>query len=256
MSKSAAAVNESPAGPTAPLRNVQLFTQLMDKLVHRPRHLPGLGVFYGFSGYGKTHSAVWAANRQNAYYIEAGASWNATQLVDAIYHELTATVMRGSVAAKVGEIVNLLASDTRPLIIDEADHLVKKSVIDIVREIADRTWMPVILIGEEALPQKLTVFERTHNRVLDFQAAQPCNIEDARQLAKLYVPALQLDEPLLKHIVSESDGVIRRICINLERVNEFARGEGLTSVTMSLWGERVMFHGRPEPRRRTIGRTV
>lgn len=254
MSKTTSSVNESPSGPTAPLRNVQLFWQLMEKLIHRPRHLPGLGVFYGFSGYGKTHSAVFAANRTNAYYIEAGASWHSTQLVDAIYHEMTGSVMKGSVAAKVSEIINLLSSDMRPLIIDEADHLIKKSIIDIVREIADRTWMPVILIGEEALPRKLEQFERSHNRVLDFQAAEPCNLDDAKALSRLYLKDLKLDDALLKHIVNESDGVTRRICINLERVNEFARREGVTDVTMQLWGERVLFHGRPEPRRRSFGR--
>jgi len=164
--------------------------------------------------------------------------------------------IKGSVAKKVKEAISILASDTRPLIIDEADFLVKKSMIDIVREIADRTWIPVILIGEENLPHKLAAFERSHNRVLEFQAAEPCDMDDARQLAKLYVPQLTIEDALLKHVVEDSDGIARRICVNLERLNEFAKRQGVSQLTKELWGEQVLFRGRPEPRRKAIGRAA
>jgi DNA transposition AAA+ family ATPase len=247
-------VNRS--GPIAPLQNVRLFMELIEKLLNRAGHLPGLGVFYGFSGYGKTQSAIYGANRAGAYYIECGASWNVTSLVDNIYHELTGGRLKGTVAAKVREIIAILGSDTRPLIIDEADFLIKRAMIDIVREIADRSSVPIVLIGEEQIPGKLIAFERAHNRVLEWQPAEPCNLDDAKALAKLYVPLLDIDAALLKHVVDTTDGVTRRVCSNLERIREFAATKNLKTVTAADWGGQAFYTGTPKPRQRRHGRAA
>jgi hypothetical protein len=88
--------------------------QLIEQLQGRAFHLPGLGVFYGPSGYGKTCSAGYGANKAQAYYVEVGASWGASTLVDAIYHEQTGHRIKGTIAVKVAEVIRLLADDNRP----------------------------------------------------------------------------------------------------------------------------------------------
>lgn len=235
---------------TAPLTNVALFMQLVDQLQNRAYHLPGLGVFYGPSGYGKTCSAIYGANKAQAYYVEVGASWGASTLVDAIYHELTGLQMKGTIAIKVAEVIRLLADDNRPLIIDECDHLVKKVMIDVVREISDKSASPVILIGEEQLPDKLLPFERAHNRVLSWTAAQPSGMTDARALAKLYAPAIQIKDDLLNHVVEMTDGVTRRIVTNIDNIKTFAAERGLTAVGLGDWQDQLVYTGRPLPRPR------
>lgn len=230
------------------LRNVSLFMELCDRLMNRSGGLPGFGVFYGFSGYGKTRAAIYAANKTQAYYVECGDSWNRSTLADALLHELTGSTTKATVAAKVAQIIRTLSQDTRPLIIDEADHLVKKSTIDIVREIADKSGAPVILIGEEQLPVKLSAFERAHNRVLQWQPAEPCDLEDARKLARLFSPDVAIDDALLAHLVDVTEGCTRRVHVNIDRIGEFALTRGLQAVSLKEWGPEQSYSGQHRPR--------
>ncbi|MBW3567504.1 MAG: HlyD family efflux transporter periplasmic adaptor subunit, partial [Proteobacteria bacterium] len=107
------------------------------------------------------------------------------------------------------------ADDGRPLIIDEADHLIGKRKIDIIREVADKSGAPLVLIGEEKLSAKLMPFERAHNRVLDWVPAQPTNLADARHLVTLYARGLEIADDLLEYIIDQTDGCTRRVVANL-----------------------------------------
>ncbi|MEQ1713989.1 MAG: ATP-binding protein, partial [Hyphomicrobium sp.] len=203
-------------------------------------------------GYGKTFSAIWAANRARAYYVELGETWTRKTLCQSILRELGLASMMGQGALPdlVSAIVDRLAEERdRPLIIDEADFLVKKGMIDLVREIHDKSQAPVILIGEELLPVKLQKYERTHNRMLDWVAAVPCDLKDAKQLARLYVPAVEIDDDLVAAIAKASDGRARRIAVNLERVRERAQLQGRKRMSLVDWGDEPFFTGEP-PRRR------
>jgi DNA transposition AAA+ family ATPase len=255
MSANQPSVNAGPS-PIAPLQNVRLAIELVERMKNRAPHLPGLAVLYGPSGYGKTQSTVAAANRYNAAYIECGQSWNASTLVDAIYHELTGSLMKGSVAKKVAAIIEVLAEETRPLFIDEADFLVKRSMIDLVREMSDRSGASVILIGEELMPAKLRAFERACNRVLYWQPAEPCDFDDAMKLAKLYVPHLTIEEPLMRQIVEVTYGVTRRVVTNLERMREFSLERGISVIGVKQWGDTSIDSGMPRPRLRKPGRAA
>jgi hypothetical protein len=68
-------------GAIAPLRNVGLFGELVDKVQRRAQHLPGLACFYGHSGYGKTRSAVLAANRRPRVVCRDGRDLGALKLM-------------------------------------------------------------------------------------------------------------------------------------------------------------------------------
>ena len=247
MTTTAMKVNEA-SGGTAPLRNVTLCLQLLTRLNDRPAHLPGFGCIYGPSGYGKTTAAVYGAQRHSAYYIECGASWTAGSLVEALSYEVSGQPGRGTVARQTDEIIKLLAQDPRPIIIDEADHLVKKTMVDVVREISDKSTAPVILIGEEELPKKLRAFERAHNRVLEWVPAQPSDASDAAKLAKIYLPDLTIGDDLMRHIVETTRGVTRQIVINIDRIRELALQKSIRKIALSDWGDQDVYTGSPKPR--------
>ena len=44
--------------------------------MNRPDGLPGLGVLYGPSGYGKTTATVAVANSTQAYYVQLRSAWS------------------------------------------------------------------------------------------------------------------------------------------------------------------------------------
>lgn len=215
----------------APLKNVAAMMGLIERLKSRGAHMPGFGVVYGPSGYGKTYAAIFGQNKTRGPRIEIGDSWTKKTLVCAILKELGVREPRGTVATLTEQVIIRLAEpDHPPLFVDEADKLVDKNMVELMREIQEGAQIPVILIGEELLPQKLQKIERVHNRVLDWVAAQPVDIEDVRKLTHLFCPGIAIDDVVLDEIRRVSDGRARRVVTNLFRIREFAESRGLAEL--------------------------
>ncbi|MCU0882708.1 MAG: ATP-binding protein [Hyphomonadaceae bacterium] len=237
----------------APLRNVSALVQLIERTQNRAASLPGMACFYGPSGYGKTTAAVYAANRFDALVVQLKSTWTTRKLSAAILAEM-GIAPRGTVADMVDQISEQLARSGRPLLIDEADFLVARKQIEIVRDIYESSGASVILIGEELLPQKLQAWERVHGRMLDWVPAQPGTAADVDHLAKIYCAGVTLDAALKKAVLAQSGASIRRVCINLDRLAERARTEGRTSLSVSDIDTKAgFFTGEaPAPRRLNI----
>lgn len=233
---------------TAPLKNVTLFAEVLQRVIDSPNPLPKMATFHGFSGYGKTIAATYAANKTKALYIEMGDSWSKHGFCDALLSEL-GTPAKGTLDKKVSKIIESLIFTGRPLIIDEFDIAVKKGFLDLVREIHDKSYTPMILIGEELLPQKLEQNERFHNRILDFVPAQPADKEDVAHLARLYCPGIVIETDLLERMHRICQGRPRRIVVNLNRIREFADLSGLSTVDLGQFGEDRLATGLSPARR-------
>ncbi len=222
----------------APLRNVAAMGVLVERLRERPLHLPGLGVFHGYSGYGKTYAAIYAQNRSGGPRVEVGDSWTKRTFLRALLKEIGINEPRGSIADLAEQVITHLADPGHPpVFIDEADKLVDKNMIELVREVHEASQCPMVLIGEEMLPQKLERSERTHNRVLEFVMAQPCDLEDARKLATYLAPQVTFSDELLQRLVRETGGRARRIVTTLDRCVEWARSHGRATLDADYAGE-------------------
>tara|TARA_A200000113_G_C8872019_1_gene357063 strand:+ start:2728 stop:3468 length:741 start_codon:yes stop_codon:yes gene_type:complete len=233
---------------TAPLKNVLIFNELADRVINRPSHLSALAAFTGFSGYGKTTAAIFAANKIQAHYIEAGLSWSQGAFLDALCTELGLPVM-GTIAKKTAAIVENLAVSGRPLIIDEFDFIIKKNYVDLVREIHDKSDAPIIIIGEELMPSKLESFERFHNRVFSWVQAQPADLQDTDHLRRLYYPKLEVSEDLLTHLLEINRGCTSRIVNNFEQISEHANILGINKISLSDVKDLTFFTGKAPARR-------
>lgn len=230
-------------GPIA-LKNVASFMALTTKLIDRSPHLPGFGVCYGPSGFGKTYAAIFAQNRTRAIRVEVGESWNRGALLRAILIEARAEP-RGTVSFMAERVKCELGNDPRrPLIIDEADKVVDKGFIELVREIQEHSGAPVILIGEEKLASKIERVERVANRVLDWMPAQPCDADDTAALAAAFCAGIEIEPALLDEVRRQSQGRARRIVVNLAQISEIARNRGIKRVDRAAWGRTEFFTSR------------
>lgn len=231
-------------GAVAQLKNLVLFDDLVRRLVNRAPHLPGLGVFNGWSGYGKSFAAGAAVVTHRAHYIECKSVWTPK-----FFAEKLAVVVgvnqKGNIPTLIERVGEQLARQNRPLIIDEMDHVVAKGMVEMVRDLYESSQAAIVLIGEEALPQKLANerYERFHNRILAWVTAQPCSRTDAAALAKVYCSQVDVADDLLELLVDRADGRARRICVNLERIRELARSEGLKAIGVKEWGTREFYTG-------------
>ncbi|WP_346915096.1 ATP-binding protein [uncultured Roseibium sp.] len=242
-------VNASTTGGLAAVKNVARFLSLMEMLIHRGPHLPGIGVFHGPSGYGKTYASIYAQNKRRALRLEVGDSWTRKKFLENLLAEADVKPTRHTNADLTTEAIMALGDDfERPLIIDEADKLADKGMLELVREIQEHSQVPVLLIGEEQLPAKLMKVERVHNRVLEWVPAEPCDFDDARALSDLFCPDLDLDDGLVDLMVDRTQGRARRIVVNLNKIREYARNTRQSAFDASSFADGWFYTGEP-PRR-------
>jgi len=218
----------------APLKNVSLCTLALERAIGRQQHLPGIVEIHGPSGFGKTFGACYATNEYNAVYIEAKSTWTRKAILVNVARELG--IAPGHTMYEITEQVSeRLALSGRPLIVDEMDHIVNQGAVEVIRDIYEGSHAPVLLIGEENLPRKLQQWERFHGRILDFIAAEPADMEDARILAEFYCPQVQLEDDLLASLAEAAAGSIRRICVNLALIEETSLSVGKKVVDLGVW---------------------
>lgn len=242
------------AGAIAPLTNVVLFSELIERVMSRSAGLPGMATFHGPSGYGKSRSAIWGANKYRAYYVQVKSLWTRKALCQAIVRETGIAKPASTTAAMLEQIGEQLLLSRRPLIIDEADYLTTHGMIEVVRDIYESSDAPIILIGEEGLPAKLKTWERVHGRMLDWVAAQPASLSDSQALTRLYAAGVTIAPDLLAALHDASAGSTRRVCVNLDRVREAAQTADLTQIDLAGWQKmgQPFFTGKTPNMRRGV----
>lgn len=244
MSKNEPAVNST----FAAARNVTLCAGVMDQLMHRAPNMPGLGVFSGPSGYGKSIAAAHCANEYEAVYVECRSYFTQKSLLLAILNEMGIRPGK-TIYEMVEQIGEQLALSGKGMVIDETDHIADRNLIELLRDIYEVSGAPILMIGEERFAQKLKRWERFHNRVLVWELAQPTDLADARKFAKLYSTDVAIADDLLKKIVDTTRGCARRICVNVENVRKEGAKLGVKLLDLAHWGDRPIYTGEAPTRR-------
>lgn len=243
---------EGPPVGHAQLANMALALRTLVDCMEAGEHSPRLGLFYGFSGYGKSVGAAFASARTGAGYIEAKSIWTQRSLLEAIAEELGIVRPERTAPRLLRQIIEELNRQPRALIIDEMDYLVKKQSVDIIRDIHDATPVAIMMIGEEALPAKLKEWERFDNRILVARAAQPASADDTLKLRDHYCRRVRIDDDLALHFHERCKGVTRRISVNLQMAEREALTEGEEVIDRKWWGNRPILTGEVATRR-TMG---
>lgn len=226
--------NDLENSSVAPLRNVSAFMTMYKAVECRGEGMPGMGVFYGPSGYGKSTAALYSTNSQDAILVQLKSVTTRATFCEAILRELGKS-RASSVARMVDQICEGLAVSNRALIIDEADVLITKKMIEIVRDIYEGSFVPVILIGEEFFPEKLQKWERVHGRVLRWLAAEPAGQADMNILLKMRCRGIEVAPDLQKAVIEKSNGSVRRMCVNLNLLREQAELQDVRRMELSDW---------------------
>jgi len=233
----------------APLANVTRLVALIDRAQNRGPGLPGLGCFYGRAGLGKTTAGIYATNTMNACHVEALPFGGLKTLLHMIVTELGLQPRR-LIPDLFEQAAKELGKTGRPLIIDEADHILATKTIEAVRHLHDKSGAPVILMGEELLPQRLQAWERVHGRMLAWVEAEPATIKDVEHLAKVYAPGVEIAPDLRQMVLESSKASMRYISTNLAAIAEFAAVHGHSRVTRDMWGVQAFHTGEPPTLRR------
>lgn len=240
--------NKTLGNKVQPLRNVVALNNLVQSLKSRHEDLPGLGVFFGPPGLGKTFGCIFAQVQHDAILVTVQELWTKRDLLEAVLNELS--IAPAKRLADMGKQANQgLAIAHRPLIIDEADYALQRGLLSVVRDMHDGSGTPIVLIGMEKFPQKLQTLELIEQRVFAWVQAMQCNERDARLLVQKYANGIEIDDTMLDHIMTINNRNARRMSKDIVYLVEICRQEGVTKVTRDSWGNRPLFHTKaPAPR--------
>lgn len=232
----------------AALPNVSSLLALIERCEARNENLPGIGVFYGRPGLGKTTAAICAAILKDVIHIVVPPFAGEKALLVMLARELGLQPQRVMLDL-YRQVADGLVQANRTVVLDEADYLLRPRVINTVRLLHDETCLPIILMGEEELPQELLRWERVHGRVLDWVGAADATMADVDMLARINARGIEIAPDLRAALLAASGHSHRYISTSLLRIRDHALAEGLTRIGMAEWGDRPLKSGMaPAPR--------
>ncbi|MFZ6655634.1 AAA family ATPase [Undibacterium sp. TJN19] len=223
-----------PVGGVAAIATLDVVQATLEQLASRRQGVPGIGVLYGPSGWGKTFATNSLANEARAYYVQMLSAWRSKDLLTKILAEMN-VAHRGGTASKLLDLVTeQLSASRRTLIIDEFDHAAKSdALIELTRDIYEGSQGSLLLVGEEMLPRKLEAWERFHSRVSAWAPAQRVSLADAEKLAPIYCPDVQLTDDVLTKLVTLSKGSVRRVVTCLTAIYMHSQLYALDQIGMA-----------------------
>ncbi len=237
---------------TAMTKDVRLFLQATDALLNRPPGTEGMGLLGGHPGLGKTTSVALVANLYDGIFARALSSWTPTSMLGTLCKELG-----GKRLCRCTDMVDYIVGELskgqpRPILIDEADYLFKKKDIEMVeslRDIYDLSKCPVILIGMEDIARCVRTNAIVSRRITQWVEYEGIDLEDSHLVARECCEVDMADD-LIQYVHKETAGNIGRVIIAYERIEKFAKSNGITCVTRADWGDERLYFDQP-----TFGKT-
>jgi len=230
------------------LRSVDAMTTLVQEMIDAPIGQHRMGCYHGPSGAGKSFATAVCELTYNALVIEVIEN---TTKMDFLTH-ITETYNipgRRKVPDQIRAIAKHIEREECPLIVDDAQYLVKRGMIGMVRDIYNLAggMIPVILVGEPKLYDHLRDTANIYNRVTGRVQAPACNLADAERLAQVYAPGIEIDADLLSEIVSQAQGSVARVSGMLGTVRSAAQTKGTLTFNREDWGNRPFMNGDQIP---------
>lgn len=226
-------------------KNVRRMIAAVHDLQDRPQGVEGMGLLWGLPGEGKSTTIAFVTNQMRGVFVRANAAWTVTSMLGALCVELRLEPKHRK-AAMLTDIVRELAQDPRPVLVDEADYLMRSpDMMDALRDIYDSAGSPVILVGMESMARKVRAVGKLARRITQWIEFSGLDMADAGLLAKT-VCEVELGSDLLVHLHQAAKANIGRMVIGLSRIESFARSNGLETVTCADWQDRALFYDQPD----------
>jgi len=248
-----------------PVKNIFKLREAAASLLERAPGMPGMGLVWGPTGFGKTTGTTWLINQVHGVYIRAMALWSPKTMLEAIARELDVEVNGLTLSAMMERIIQRLAETGRPVFIDEADYVVEsKRLTDTLRDIHDMSTVPVILVGMHGIEKRIRNNAQFTGRLAQWVRFDGLDMEDARLLRDM-LPEVGIADDLLEELYTKAShrgqgAEVRRLMVGLGQIEAYARRRGMAEINLADWPKGADFFmgapvaHEPAPRgRRGIG---
>ncbi|GAA0311505.1 MULTISPECIES: AAA family ATPase [Rhodovulum] len=170
-------------------RNYARFMEGLSALDARGAEECRLIVVDGLPGLGKTTILMRWATTSGGVYLRAKTEWTSYWLLGELLAEARVNAPHGYEArfkaclAALGERAQAAAIADRQfaVVIDEADYVSGKGkLVDTVRDLADLSGVPFILVGMGRIRDNLTRYPQTASRISRYVRFEPAELEDVQ----------------------------------------------------------------------------
>lgn len=214
-------------------KNVRKLYKLADTLLEKDNGTPGLGLFYGAPGLGKSVAATHMHVQKNYVYLRAKTPWTVKWFLNDLLHELNEKEM-GRTKDAYNRLVEVLSREPRLIIIDEVDHMLHDSkIIETMRDIHDESGNCFLLIGMQNIERKLKGFPHLYSRFADVIRAKPIRRDGILEISEKLV-----ELPVLKETAEQlyelTNGELRKIITWLYYLEKKAQNNSLDDIPPDL----------------------
>lgn len=242
-----------PRGGVASIATFDLVAATLEQLTNRRMGMDGVGVLYGPSGWGKTFSSNTLAIETRAYFVQMKAVWTKKTFLQKILDEMKVSYdYRCSISDLFDSVTTQLASSRRILILDEFNRAIEKPILaQITRELFDSTQTPILLVGEEQLPNALSKpqFKQLYRRVAAWAEAKDVTVDDANKLIPIYCPGIAFDDDAIEALVAFSKGSVSSVVKCFNQLHEHCLTLGIDSVNLPAL-QKIALPSASHPKRR------
>ena len=162
-------------------KNVKKFVALMEEVKQLPANIPKIVLVFGEYGLGKSETIKWWTFKNDCIYVRANQGMSSRWLLSEIAEELGEESF-WHIQDTFNLVEQKLKQNPKPLIIDEVDYLVTNNVIEILRDLHDRTGCPMILVGMVNIDKKLSRYPHLKDRIYKAFKFEPFGKQDIKQI--------------------------------------------------------------------------
>lgn len=197
-----------------------------------------MGLVYGEPGLGKTQAIKWWAFKNDAILIRCNQMMSARWLLKEILDYMS-EIKPYSISDSFNEVIRNLILTPRVLIVDEVDYLTmdKNKSIEILRDIHDKTNIPVVLVGMTNAHSRLKKFSHLYDRLSEIVKFERFSKADIKTIVK-ELSEIELTDCAIKYIYSNLNR-FRQIVKVINKAETIAKANGLSSIDEILIKEAI-----------------
>lgn len=213
----------------------------------------GLVIVRGVYGIGKSElTERWAVD-SGYVFVRAKETWTKRAMLDELAEKMGLD-KRGRNQEVQARIIGKLAVDMVPMIIDEADFLIRStpSLLEVLRDVTDLTGTMCFLVGMEHFPLKVARYGHIASRVARVVELDPLTVPDVKATVAAK-SEVTIDDELIARIHVEAKGRMRLVLNAIANIETWAHANGWKKVEPKHVENKVLcteFNGQQLGKRR------